>query len=207
MVWKFPNSADLSEIVSGAIDSLHICSPFITSSGIQMVTDALPSMPSNIEIWTKLDSRDWLTGASEPDSLLDFIDNLPGDIDVRMRKSEHLHAKFILANKTEAIVGSQNLTRGGYSRNIEIARIIRGTEVGEITHYVSIARSRLTYFSIEELREFVSQCQDQAKDKEALLDIIREAAEEISPTDQAIAPLSEFVPYCMEQAVWSREAS
>ena len=161
MVWKSPSAVDIGVVVSRATDSLHICSPFITGRGIGLVNDHLSNTLSYLEIWTKLDARDWLTGASDAGELLNFIDGLDDTISVTIKISRALHSKFIIARNGEdslAIVGSANLTGGGYGSNIEIIKLVSGNEVNEVTQYVGEVAGSLSHCSIENLREFVTAC-------------------------------------------------
>lgn len=162
MAWKSPSPADIGVVVSQATDSLHICSPFITVRGIGLVSDHLPKTLSNLEIWTRLDARDWLTGASEAGELLNFIEALDGTVQVTLKISPALHSKFIVARNGRdslAIVGSANLTGGGYGSNIEIVRLVSGNEVNEIAQYVDEVTGSLAPCSMETLRQFVASCE------------------------------------------------
>ncbi len=175
MPWKSPLIEDLSYVASSATVSLLICSPFITRPGIDILARSLPSSISRVEVWTKFNSRDWITGASELDGLLDFLEALPALTQVEIRTSDRLHAKLIVANERVGVVGSANLTRGGFGGNIEIARVVELPEMDELMDYIQSVRGLLSVASISDLRSFVSRCQNQAHEKEALLDLIRGA--------------------------------
>ena len=199
MPWKTPTSEDLSYIARSATESLHICSPFITRPGIDILAKALPDSVSRVEVWTKFDSRDWMTAASEPDGLLEFIETLPSSPQIDIRISDRLHAKFIVANEQVGIAGSANLTLGGFGGNIEIARLVSPLEIKELTDYIQVVRGELSVASLEQLREFVSQCQGLAPDKEALLDLIRGVLPEPVTGRSPIRPISEFMDSLAEQ--------
>ena len=164
MPWKSPAIEDLSYVASSATESLLICSPFITRPGVDILTGALPNSISRVEVWTKFDSRDWITGASEPDGLLDFLEELPDSTQVEIRISDRLHAKLIVADERVGFVGSANLTRGGFSGNIEVARVVEPPEVDELMDYIRSVRGLLSVAGISDLRSFVSVCQNQAHD-------------------------------------------
>ncbi len=200
MPWKTPDASDLVDVTQNATDSLHICSPFITRPGIDMLAEALPSQVSRIEIWTKFDARDWMTGGSEPDGLLDFIEGLPSSSQVHLRISERLHAKFIVANNEIGIAGSSNLTRGGFGGNLEAVRLVGPDEIGDLLGYIQSVRYELSPASVQELRDFVSSCQSQAHEKEALLDLIRGTVppQEIQPS--SIHSISEFIEFLNGQS-------
>ena len=51
--------------------------------------------------------RDWLTGSSDPEGLLDFIRRVEEHIDgVVVRHGSYLHAKMILSDGSKAMAGS-----------------------------------------------------------------------------------------------------
>ena len=200
MAWKTPTIEDLRYIAGEATESLHICSPFITRPGIDILATSLPDSIARVEVWTKFDFRDWMTGASEPDGLLDFIQTLPSSPQIDIRISDRLHAKFIVANEQVGIAGSANLTRGGFGGNIEIARISIPTEINDLMDYINIVRGELSSASLADLKEFVSQCQGRAHEKEALLDLIRGALPEPNTPGRATYPISEFIEFLDGQA-------
>ena len=195
MPWKSPTTGDLSYVAGAATESLLICSPFITRPGIDILTRSLPNSISRVEVWTKFDSRDWITGATELDGLLDFLEALPRSTQVEIRISDRLHAKFILANRRVGVVGSANLTYGGFSGNIEVVRIVESPEIDELMDYISNVRGYLSVVSLDDLRAFVSRCQNQAHEKEALLDLIRGALPVPPPGRVPIIPISEFIRF------------
>ena len=195
MPWTTPSMNDLARVAQSATQSLHICSPFITRPGITTLEKSLPKSNSKVEIWTKFDFRDWITGASELDSLLEFIEGLPASSSIEMRISERLHAKFILANEQIGIAGSANLTQGGYAGNIEIVRLIGAAEATELKEYIDTVKPALAVANLTDLQEFVSTCQDKAREKEALLDLIRESVPEPVFKEKSIIPISEFMAF------------
>ena len=200
LTWKTPSMDDLTDVVRAATDSLHFCSPFITRPGIDALADALPEGIPRVEIWTKFDARDWITGASEPDGLLDFIESLPTSTDVHLRVSDRLHAKFVVANNEIGMAGSSNLTRGGFGGNIEIVRLVGPNDIQELLAYIQSVRYELLPADLEELREFVSICQSQAHEKEALLDLIRGAIPQHETEPASIRSISEFMQFLGSQS-------
>ena len=161
MVWKLPSAADIEDLLSTPIHTLHICSPFITAPGIKLVKDHLPPSLSHLEIWTKLDFRDWVSDSSDIEELLKFIVGLNDSVIVTVKVSSALHAKFMVGSngrETRAIIGSANLTGGGYGSNIEIVRIVTPDEVPEIIKYVESVSDKLDPCPLETLRRFVESC-------------------------------------------------
>jgi hypothetical protein len=174
-MWKSPNLNDLQQVVATANKRLLLCSPFVSRPGLAAVEEALPTTVGHIDIWTRLSTEDWLTGASQPDGLLEFIDAVaafPGR-SIAMRTSPDLHAKIILPDGPEGIAGSSNLTGGGFGRNIEVVRHVRGQELAELRSFTESIRPRLQAVSLESFRNFVAQCLAKVDSQEALLDLIR----------------------------------
>ena len=127
-----PTWDDLRTLVSDAEERLWLCSPYIKDEALGKVADALASRdkPLGVRIWTRLSPSDWATGASDPDSLVSFMSLLmesghEADLGIVQR----LHAKVFAADETAAIVGSANLSSGGFQWNLELAVRIEGTPV------------------------------------------------------------------------------
>lgn len=196
MVWKLPRMEDLSAVVGDVDKTLFVCSPYITASGIDVLERSLKVPPSLVEVWTKFDGKDWLTGASDPDALLDFLERLPSKTKKRIRVSNALHAKLVVADSDVALAGSSNLTRGGFGSNIELVRVVSGSEMAEILAYISQTRSKLSLATMQQLKDFVTECQKQTKDREALQDLIRQVSPPSESGGTALIPLSDFINYC-----------
>lgn len=195
-MWVRPNESHLTDVVRQAKQELVICSPFISRWGLERVESSIPATLRQIEVWTKLDSGDWLSGASDPEALLEFAERERARVEnFRLRTSDSLHAKFVLADQSRAIAGSANLTHGGFVGNIEVVRLIDDQEIYQFVEYVHAIRNELTLSSLSDLRTFVTACNNQAKDKEALLDLIREVAPPPVAIGHPLIPLSEFISY------------
>ena len=188
--WLSPDMTTLHDVVSASGDQLLLCSPYVSTPALSVVANALPKRVKAVEVWTKLDVRDWLTGASDPEGLLGFIGQVEGSArPVTVRRADHLHAKLIVSDGAKAMAGSANLTTGGFARNIELARVVTGREVEQLRDWVSSVRPRLHPVSTQELARFVSDCAAKETTKEALLDLIRQ---EIPPYRFGADPL---MPY------------
>ena len=180
--WLLPDERVLREVISASEGDLLLCSPYISSPALGLVSDTLPDAVAKIEFWTKLDARDWLTGASDLEGLIDFIERVEGQVaQVSIRHAGHLHAKMILSEGPKAMAGSANLTGGGFMRNIELARVVTGSELGELRQVANEMRPKLSLIGQDQLVKFVSECTAKVETKEALLDLIREE----TPTSEA----------------------
>lgn len=198
--WLLPQMETLNEVVSASKGHLVLCSPFVSSPALHVVEAALPKAVPSVEFWTKLDARDWLTGASDPEGLLDFLNAVKkSSRTVSIRHGNTLHAKFIVSEGTKAIAGSANLTAGGYRRNIEISRIVTGQEVERLREVANGMRPKLETISLQQFTGFVSECTAKVVTKEALIDLIREEAP-ASPTGSgSLVSYKDFLDYLGEQ--------
>ena len=198
--WLLPQMDTLNEVISASKGHLLLCSPFVGSPALHVVEAALPKTVQSVEFWTKLDARDWLTGASDPEGLLDFLNTVnSGSRTVSIRHSNTLHAKFIVSEGTKAIAGSANLTAGGYRRNIEVSRVITGQEVEKIREVANGMRPKLETISLKQFADFVSECTAKVVTKEALIDLIREEAPASPIGSGSLLSYRDFLDYLESQ--------
>lgn len=198
-VWISPDADRLREVVAASRGRLLLCSPFVSTPALNIVADALPQKVNALEVWTRLEARDWLTGASDPEGLLDFIGQVEGQTGpVVIRRASHLHAKIVLSDGGKAMAGSANLTAGGYMRNIEAARVATGREVDQLRGLVAEMRPKLESVSRAQFEEFVARCATAVETKESLLDLIRQeagTAPAIAPESASLMSYREFLAY------------
>lgn len=195
MAWKNPDANDAATVIARAKTHLLICSPFISGYGLSLVNRSVSDSLELVEVWTRMKLRDWVTGASEPDALLDFLDTLPTRVHCELYTGADLHAKFLLADRDLAWAGSSNLTAGGFGTNIEIGKIIAPPEIAEILSYANDTRGLLSPTSRADLRNFVTECQRRTQDREALVDLVQEVAPAL-PGKQPLVPLIRFIDFC-----------
>ena len=199
--WLSPTHENLKTVIETSSGNLLLCSPYVSGPGLDIVADALPSDVERIEIWTKLNSYDWLIGASDVEGLLDFIQLVEPQVsDVSLRQSEDLHAKIVISDGPRGLAGSANLTAAGFGRNLEIVRLTSGDELDELRSFVDYMRPRLDNVTLEQFDGFVAQCVEKIDSQEALLDLIRK---EMPPSDLGPPPLvsyGEFLNYLDSQA-------
>ena len=199
--WLSPNMATLTEVVSTPRGHLLLCSPYVSSPALHIVEGSLPKTVHSLEFWTKLDARDWLTGASDPEGLLDFLDTVKrSSRTVTIRHTDNLHAKMIVSNGAKAMAGSANLTAGGYWRNIEVTRVVTGQEVERLREVVNGMRPNLHRITYKQFADFVSECTARIRSREALIDLIREEAP-AAPTDSSsLVTYRAFLDYLESQS-------
>ena len=199
--WLSPTSNTLEEVISTSSGRLLLCSPYISRPGLNIVADALPSEVSRIEIWTKLDPHDWLTGASDYEGLLDFVQQTQPQVDnISLRESSTLHAKIIVSDGPRGLAGSANLTGGGFGGNLEVARLVSDTELDELRDFAESMRSSLSPVNFQQFDDFVAQCVAKIDSREALLDLIRKEMLPVNVTPQILVSYGDFLNYIESHA-------
>lgn len=196
MIWQRPEPRLLAKVVSSAEKSLLVASPFVKQFGLSLIEESMSAGVESLELWTRMDSRDWISGASDPDAILDFLEKHAGVRQVSLFTSNSLHAKLVIADDKIAAVGSGNLTRGGWGNNIEIVKTVEGDEYAEIRDYIADTRPLLTSTSLADFSKFVERCLAFGPDKEALLELMREIAPAPPHGAGPLIPLAEFIRYC-----------
>ncbi len=151
-----PTWEHLREVVSTANERLIVCSPFYYAKGIGRVFDDLNETAS-LEFWTRLSPSDWATRVVDPDELLALLDILDSNgVEVRLRIFQQLHAKVYAADHRLALVGSANLSEGGFGNNLELTVRFRGAEaVQAITSVEEACTPVLRTVTLEQLRRWV----------------------------------------------------
>ncbi len=107
------------------VKQMRIVSPFITSLGMnEVIIPYFKKRNTNVSIITNLSSFFLIISLSDPISpLLSAMDALGERIQIRSHVN--LHAKLFLVNQTYALVGSSNLTKGGFESNLELNWLFR----------------------------------------------------------------------------------
>jgi len=126
-----PTWNHLRAVLSAAAQRALVCSPYITTSGINYLFDALPSRVG-LELLTRLSPSDWASGVSDPEALLTLLslwqsEGNPTSLHVVQR----LHAKVYSADDARVIVGSSNLSEGGFDHNIELVVELSGSAAAD----------------------------------------------------------------------------
>ena len=111
---------DFKRIVGSARERLLVCSAFYSQHGLQRLFEALPN-GTQLTFVSRLSPSDWLNGVADPESLLELLERLHDDgRESRFIVHQRLHAKAYLADGSRGLVGSSNLSSGGFERNFEI---------------------------------------------------------------------------------------
>lgn len=151
-----PTWEDLREVVNCASTRLMICSPFYSAEGLWQVVRHWNNSAS-LKFWTRLSPPDWLRGFSDPPELLNLLDMLNSDgIDVELEVYRRLHAKAYAADEALALVGSANLSEGGFGANLELSvRFSGGEAVKAINDLEEFCAPFLQSITLEDLQEWV----------------------------------------------------
>ena len=199
--WRAPNFGDLARFAEESRGAVLLCSPFVSKTALDVVLESLrPSDVSSVEVWTRLVPSDYLTGASDPEGLLDFLEQAAELVGpVSLRQSPRLHAKIFTSDGDIGLAGSANLTPGGFGRNHEVVRVAEGDELALLRDFTETLRTRLEPVSLDAFRAYVSRCNELHGSQEALLDLIREEALKSGSITRTLIPYGRFLEFVAEQ--------
>lgn len=160
-----PTWVDFQEVVSSANERLTICSPYYTEAGVEKVLDNLMAHTSLI-VLTRLSPSDWVSRVSDPQALLALLDLLSeAGHQIDLHILQRLHAKAYLADAALALVGSSNLSEGGFERNLEIMVRLRGAEAEVVSRLMEETyRTNARDLPIDQLRTWVEDHQGTVQD-------------------------------------------
>ncbi len=131
-------------------------SPYYSLDGLKLIETSVPPT-ARIEFWTRLSLRDWAAGAADPlalSRLMSLLSN--GQRDLTLFVNPKLHAKAYFADLTHALVGSANLTTGGFNTNVELMLQLEGEAATAALETLKVASSPLAKpISAEDLSEWV----------------------------------------------------
>ena len=124
-------SRDFAALLAGVQHSLHVASPFVTSSGVKFLRSHLPTDPTHVRacFLTNLSPQNVASGATEPKALESWF---AGDWEAQVVHLAGLHAKVYVADRRSAIVTSGNLTSGGLFRNIEYGVLVDDSAIAAV---------------------------------------------------------------------------
>jgi len=111
---------DLEKVIGSASENLIICTPYYSTEGIERIFDYWVSN-SNLVFITRLSPSDWLRDISDPESLATFIEIFSEEgIEINLIIHQRLHAKAYIADESSGLIGSANLSAGGFVKNFEL---------------------------------------------------------------------------------------
>jgi len=113
--WK----ANLAELLQATSEHVLIASPFVSRRGVTFLLDHLPSSVcrnGQVRLLSNLSPQNVVQGATDPSSVQSLYE---AGLETVVHHLPGLHAKVYVADTTEAIVTSGNLTAGGLEQNYE----------------------------------------------------------------------------------------
>ncbi len=186
-----PTWVDFQEVVSSANERLTICSPYYTEAGVEKVLDNLMAHTSLI-VLTRLSPSDWVSRVSDPQALLALLDLLSeAGHQIDLHILQRLHAKAYLADSALALVGSSNLSEGGFERNLEIMVRLRGAEAEVVSRLMEETyRTNARDLLIDQLRTWVEDHQGTVQDVRRGRE--GDDAEELEPAQRALDEMLKY---------------
>ena len=156
-----PRWEDFEALVARANEKLTFFTPYYSAKWVKKTLAAAPE-PVDFEFWTRLSLIDWANGFAAPEKLAEFMTKVKeaGRTSQLVRQPK-LHAKAYFADSESALVGSSNLTDGGFNENVEIAIQLHGelaADALEKLTFSSTPRSRV--FSVDELNAWIEKYRD-----------------------------------------------
>lgn len=178
-----PTWNHLHELLRCATQSVLLCSPYVSTEGIHKVFDFLPvAQPMELRVVTRLSPSDWANGISDPMSLATLLE-LYADATwaVNLTVLQRLHAKVYLVDGRRCLVGSANLSGGGFESNFELAvadddqialaaEMLIAKEINERGRGVQLAELRSW---LRDSEPAVKAAADQAQESDDLADVQR----------------------------------
>ena len=156
---------DFNRIVGSARERLLVCSAYYSEDGLGHLFDAFPIGPC-LTFVSRLSPSDWLNGVADPEALVTLLDLLRDDgRESRFIVDQRLHAKAYLADGVRGLVGSANLSTGGFDTNFEIMMDLDKEEA--VATNRMIKQETATYgvwLAPDSLREWVTKYGSQIKD-------------------------------------------
>jgi hypothetical protein len=152
---RIPSIPDLRDRCASGSELL-VSAPFYSREGLSWVS---PAEGGSVEFWSRLNPHDWATGVSNPPALLDYMRSL-GEGNVTLRVHRALHAKVYMVNGTWSWVGSPNLSRAAFQRNVELVAEIAEEETRELSAFLDTLRASLVTLSMEQLEAFIAVAED-----------------------------------------------
>jgi len=152
-----PKWEDFRNIVRNANTSLIICCPYYTETGVDNIFDNLRDETS-LSFLTRLSPSDWVNGVSDPEALVILLELLEeAGRNVTLQIHQRLHAKVYIADRAIALIGSSNLSEGGFGRNIEMMVKLLDTDAEQAWNvFDHQLQSKSRNLAISQLRSWVN---------------------------------------------------
>ncbi len=147
---------DLERLIQSAQDELMVCTPYYSSEGIGRLFDYLTAGPA-LTLIVRLSPSAWVRGVSDPEALSVLLQLCRDEaIATRLYVHQRLHAKVYLADRSSGLVGSANLSSGGFAGNFEVMVKIDGEDAQAAHDLVTCeATERGRELLIDDLQKWV----------------------------------------------------
>ncbi len=157
-------SRDLETLLSSVRVSLCVCSPYVTSFGVQFLLSHLASTVKDsvrLTLLTDLSPLNVAQGATDPGAIRELAESIPR---LRITHLPRVHAKVFVQDSQSAIVTSGNLTAGGLESNYEYGilisdRALAGGIEADIHDYTALGAD-VSKAAIEEYSEKGAKLRD-----------------------------------------------
>lgn len=131
-----PVWSDFDALVCKGKEQLIICTPYYSENGLNHLLSNVAENVS-IDLITKISPSDWANGASDPEALVAFIKRTnEKKVCVRLFIQQKLHAKIYVADTKVAILGSSNLSDGGFEKNLEVIVSFPAKRVKDVIDFI-----------------------------------------------------------------------
>ena len=155
-----PSWLHLQEVMNNAESDLIVCSPYYSAQGMGRIFNDFDTQAC-LHFWTRLSPSDWAARASDPEQLFTLLERLSDNgVEVKLATIQRLHAKVYAADRTLALIGSSNLSEGGFGTNLELMVRLHDEEAANAIRSVEeICQPSLRHVSLEQLRSWVTSAQ------------------------------------------------
>lgn len=153
-----PSWADFQRIVASARNRLLVCTAYFSEDGLGHLFDALPD-GTHLTFVSRLSPLDWRNGVADPEALIAVLEMLREDgRESRFVVHQQLHAKAYLADSVRGLIGSANLSAGGFDRNFEIMLEIDAAEAAAAERLIEHETSAHGVpIALDSLRQWVDE--------------------------------------------------
>jgi len=195
---------DIAEIQSRCANGhdLLISAPFYTAEALEWIR---PSRDAHVEFWTRLNPHDWASGVCDPPALLAYLKSV-GNASLHVHRA--LHAKIYRVDHNWSWIGSPNLTRAGFTSNVELIAELDTPETDLLDKFVKEQRQALRSLELDDFRDFIETSKDAVElreetrysEDEDLAAAVDLADEILSPSpglapDSLLRPLDAFMRF------------
>ena len=156
-----PTWDNLKGVLGASAKQALVCSPYISRSGVDYLFDALPGHVG-LDLITRLSPSDWASGVSDPEAIMTLLQLWHGaGNSTSLCVVQRLHAKVYSADDSRVMVGSSNLSEGGFDYNIELVVELSGDEARDAVRALHTACSPYSReISLDQLSVWIERSRD-----------------------------------------------